>query len=192
MRRGTVERDAHDHVRSLSPHCSAGSPCAMTPMGGRGVRAGLWVHPSPLRGEVLCRPPRVLPHTMAGPTSICASVRKGGRCTTGYGRHSPVAKPSSDRGNDAIRVSRPWHAGHGPPWGLLLHHRIPALGHCLLWGRFVGEEKPCTGLDLLIHGHVQGMDRFRPSADVLIARCVVVEIGEFYRYVICEIWEIAV
>jgi hypothetical protein len=84
-------------------------------------------------------------------------------------------------GNAERRVSRPWHAGHGPPGLLLLHTRIPALGQCLLRGRFVGQEKPCTGLDLLVHGHVQGMDRFRPSADVLIARCVVVEIGEFYR-----------
>ena len=69
--------------------------------------------------------------------------------------------------------------GIGPPGVLLLHNRIPALGHCLLRGRFVGEEKPCIGLDLLVHGHVQGMDRFRPSTNVLIARFVVVEIGEF-------------
>jgi hypothetical protein len=67
------------------------------------------------------------------------------------------------------------------PGVLLRHNRIPALGQYLLRGRVVGEEKPGTGLDLLVHGHVQGMDRFRPSADVLIARCVVVEIGEFYR-----------
>src|SRR5262249_38420816 len=36
------------------------------------------------------------------------------------------------------------------------------------------------------------MDRFRPSADVLIARFVVVEIGEFYRDIMREIWETAV
>ena len=76
-------------------------------------------------------------------------------------------------------MSRPWHAGHGPPGVLRLHNRIPALGQYLLRGRFVGEEKPCTGLDLLVHGNVQGMDRFRPSANVLIARVVVCEIGEF-------------
>jgi hypothetical protein len=47
-------------------------------------------------------------------------------------------------------------------------------------------------LDLLVHGHVQGMDRFRPSADALIARFVVVEIGECYRDIMREIWETAV
>ena len=82
--------------------------------------------------------------------------------------------------------------GIGPPGGLFLHNRIPALGQYLLRGRFVGEEKPGTGLDLLVHGHVQGMDRFRPSADVLIACCVVCEIGEFYRDIMRELWETAV
>ena len=66
------------------------------------------------------------------------------------------------------------------------------MGHYLLRGRVGGEEKPSTGSYLLIHGHVQGMDRFRPSADVLIARCVVCEIGEFYRDIMREIWETAV
>jgi hypothetical protein len=79
--------------------------------------------------------------------------------------------------------------GIRPPGVLLLHNRIPALGQHLLRGRFVGEEKPCTGLDLLVHGHVQGMDRFRPSADVLIARVVVCEIGEFDCDIMREIWE---
>src|SRR5262245_49841184 len=36
------------------------------------------------------------------------------------------------------------------------------------------------------------MDRFRPSADVLIAHCVVVEIGEFDRDIMREIWETAI
>src|SRR5262245_42767990 len=129
---------------------------------------------------------------MVGPTSTCASARKAGRFTNGYGRHSPAPKPYSNLGNAERRVSRPWHAGHSPPGVLLLHNMIPALGHCLLRGRFVGEEKPGTGLDLLVHGHVQGMDRFRPSADVLIARCVVVEIGEFYRDIMRKIRETAV
>ena len=53
-------------------------------------------------------------------------------------------------------------------------------------------RKPCTGLDLLVHGHVQGMDRFRPSADVLIARVVVCEIGEFYRDIMRKIRETTV
>ena len=47
-------------------------------------------------------------------------------------------------------------------------------------------------MDLLVHGHVQGMDRFCPSADVLIARVVVVEIGEFDRDIMRELWETAV
>jgi hypothetical protein len=124
------------------------------------------------------------PPTMEGPTSTCALARKAGRCTTGYGRHSPAPKPYSAMGNAERRVSPPCLLGTGPPGVLLLHTRIPTPGYCLLRGRFVGEEKTCTGLDLLVHGHVQGMDRFRPSADVLIARCVVVEIGEFYRHMI--------
>src|SRR5215831_3926100 len=132
------------------------------------------------------------PPTMAGPTSTCASARKAGRCTTGYGRHSPAPKPYRDMGNAERRVSHPCLLGTGPPGVLLLHTRIPTPGYCLLRGRFVGEEKTCTGLDLLVHGHVQGMDRFRPSADVLIARCVVVEIGEFYRDIMRKIRETAV
>ena len=47
-------------------------------------------------------------------------------------------------------------------------------------------------MSLLVHGHVQGMDRFRPSADVLIACFVVVEIGECYRDRMGAIWETAV
>src|SRR5437016_5362840 len=38
----------------------------MTTMGGRGVRAGLSLHPRPLRGEVLRRPPRVIPRPWRG------------------------------------------------------------------------------------------------------------------------------
>src|SRR5207253_4086328 len=63
---GTCEGDFHDHYRIISPHCSAGSPWAMTTMGGRGVRAGLSLHPRPLRGEVLRRPPRVIPRPWRG------------------------------------------------------------------------------------------------------------------------------
>src|SRR5262245_37898074 len=61
-----VEGDAHDHDRSLSPHVSAGSPWAMTPMGGRGIRAGLSLHPRTLRGEVLSRTPRGIPPPWRG------------------------------------------------------------------------------------------------------------------------------
>src|SRR6516165_9494582 len=81
--------------------------------------------------------------------------------------------------------------GYHPKCCPLVLLRPPYAG-CLLRGRFVGEEKTCTRLYLLVHGNVQGMDRFSPFADVLIARFVVCEIGEFYRDIMCEIWETAV
>src|SRR5262245_15240306 len=142
---------------------------------------------------------------MAGPTSTCASARKAGRFTNGYGRHSlppnlvsEVSRLGRSVGESVTRIETvvTWQrrafareaglrlTGTRGPTGLgrPCSARQPSLprGQGSLRGRFVGEEKPCTGLYLLVHGHVQGMDRFRPSADVLIARFVVVEIGEFY------------
>src|SRR5215831_3383305 len=78
MRRGTLEGDAHDHDRSLSPHCSAGRPWAITTPGGRGVRAGLSLHPRPLRGEVLRRPPRVLPRPWWGLRTLAPQQERPG------------------------------------------------------------------------------------------------------------------
>src|SRR5205807_5986382 len=106
--------DSHDHDRSLSPHLSAGSSWTMTPMGGRGVRAGLSLHPRPLRGEMLRRPPRVLPRPWWGLRPLAPQQERPGDLppvTGGIPQHLSHTVPwATPRGGGLA---------HGPlgPWG---------------------------------------------------------------------------
>src|SRR5262245_40758710 len=97
MRRGTCEGDSHDHDRSISPHFRAGSQGAITTMGGRGVRAGLSLHPRTLRGEMLSRTPRVIPRPW-------------------WGLHPPAPQQERSRGLPPGTGGSPQHLSHTVTW----------------------------------------------------------------------------